>query len=96
MAGVVRPAVLSAVLRVCAGVSLDLTEHEAMLEVDQVSVVEPPGWTRLGVAAKELIEPGAIVTIHELYAYEPVSTPLMHVRSCEIDAHVAGDATDDD
>lgn len=58
---------LSAALNVRGGVSLDLTVHKAMLAVDQVSVVEPPGCTRLGVAVRaELIEPGALAT-QELY-----------------------------
>jgi hypothetical protein len=66
IAGVVRPVELSAVLSVCTGVSLEVTLHEAMFEVDHVSVVELPGWTRLGVAVSaELMEPEGMVTVHE-------------------------------
>jgi len=48
--------------------SLEVTAQVAMLDVDHVSVVEPPGCTRLGVAVSaELIEPGAL-EVQELYA----------------------------
>ena len=66
MTGVVRPAEVSAVLKVGGGVSLEVILHEAMLEVDHLSTVDSPGCTRLGVAVRaELIEPGA-PPVHEL------------------------------
>ena len=52
---------LSAVLKVGVGVSLEVTAQEAMLKVDQVSVVDPFGWTRLGMAVRaELMEPAVL------------------------------------
>ena len=76
--------------------SLDVTLHEAMLVVDQVSVVEPPGCTRLGVAVRaELMVPAGWATLQEPYGYELIAgelgtkLPLLQVKVCEAAVHAA-------
>ena len=96
IAGVVTPVELSAVLRVCGGVSLEVTVHEAMLEVDQASVVDLPGCTRLGVAVRaELMMPVGLLTVHEPFGYELMfgevgtKVPLVQVKVCDAELQAA-------
>ena len=80
MAGVVTPTEFSAVLKVEGGVSLEVTIHEAISEVDHMSVAEFPGCTRLGVEVKEVIVPAWV----QLYGVLGENDPLVQVKVCEV------------
>ena len=91
---------VSAVLNVSGGVSLDLIKHEDIFEVPHVRVVWPPFCTRLGVAVKAvLMIPAGVLTLQLLYGYELIlgelgtNVPLLQVKVC--DTQVAGAVTDD-